>query len=90
MPRRPLYRSIYFWLNVLFVIVLIGLVVGSSSQSWYFIVAVAWIVLGVIVTRRARRSVPRPPNLFEDDFDRDFEKNFDRDFDKDDPDHSGR
>jgi hypothetical protein len=69
-PRRPFSlrnRSIYWWLNVIFVVVLLGLVFGAASQPWFFVVAVVWVTLGVFVTIRSRRNQPPPPNLFDDE-----------------------
>lgn len=66
-PRRPPnLRSLYFWLNVAFYVILLGLLFGASSQPWFFAVALAWMVTGVIVIRRSRRAGPPPPNLFDD------------------------
>lgn len=60
-------RSVYFWLNVGFVVVLVGLVLGASAQPWFLLVALAWVGIGVVVTARNRRGRPGPPNLFDDD-----------------------
>ncbi len=59
-------RSVYFWLNVGFVVVLIGLVLGASSQPWFIIVAVVWMAVGIYVIQKGRGSRPGPPNLFDD------------------------
>jgi hypothetical protein len=59
--------SVYFWLNIAFVVVLIGLVIGASSQPWFFAVAIVWMVVGVSVIQKGRRNRPGPPNLFDDD-----------------------
>jgi hypothetical protein len=69
-PRRTFSlknRSIYWWLNVIFVIVLLGLVFGAASQLWFFLVAIVWVALGVFVTIRFRRDQPPPPKLFDDE-----------------------
>ena len=69
-PRRPFSlrnRSIYWWLNVIFVIVLLGLFLGAASQPWFFVVAIVWVALGVFVTIRSRRNQPQPPRLFDDE-----------------------
>ena len=60
-------RTVSFWLNVGFVVVLVGLVVGASAQPWFFIVAIVWAGVGFWVTARSRRNRPGPPNLFDDD-----------------------
>jgi len=62
--RRP---SVYFWLNLGFVVVLVGLVLGAAVQPWFFVVAVAWAGVGFVVTARNRRDRPGPPNLFDDE-----------------------
>ncbi len=59
-------RSVYLWLNIAFVVVLIGLVIGASSQPWFFAVAIVWVAVGIVVTARNRRNRPGPPNLFDD------------------------
>ena len=60
-------KSVSFWLNVGFVVVLVGLVLGASAQPWFFVVAIAWAAVGFVVTARNRRNRPGPPNLFDDD-----------------------
>lgn len=68
-PGRPPRRgpSVYFWLNIAFVVVLIGLAIGASSQPWFFALAIVWMVVGVFVIQKGRRNRPGPPNLFDDD-----------------------
>ncbi|MET4782012.1 hypothetical protein [Glaciihabitans sp. UYNi722] len=68
--RRPFSlrnRSIYWWLNVIFVVVLLGMIFGAAAQPWFFVVAIVWMGLGVFVTVRARRNQPPPPRLFDDE-----------------------
>jgi fatty acid desaturase len=60
-------KSVYFWLNIGFVVVLVGLVLGASAQPWFLVVAVIWAVAGFVVTARNRRNRPGPPNLFDDE-----------------------
>ena len=60
-------RSVYWWLNVLFVAVLLGLIFGAASQAWFFVLSIVWIALGVFVTIRSRRHQPPPPRLFDDE-----------------------
>jgi hypothetical protein len=60
-------RSVFFWMNIAFVVVLIGLLFGASSQPWFFLVAIAWVAVGFVVTARNRRNRPGPPNLFDDE-----------------------
>ncbi len=60
-------RSVYFWLNVGFAVIVLGLLLGASDQPWYIIVAVVWIVVNVVVAVRSSRNQPPPPNLFEDE-----------------------
>jgi hypothetical protein len=62
--RRP---SVYFWLNLGFVVVLVGLVLGAAAQPWFFLVALGWVVVGFTVTARNRRNRPGPPKLFDDE-----------------------
>jgi hypothetical protein len=64
-PPNP-KRSLYFWLNIGFVVVLIGLVFGASSQPWFLAVAIVWMAVGVYVIQKGRRNRPGPPNLFDD------------------------
>lgn len=59
-------RSIHFWLNVGFAVIVAGLLFGASSQPWYLLVAVAWIIVNLVVALRSSRNQPPPPNLFED------------------------
>jgi len=59
--------SVYFWLNIAFVVVLLGLLLGASQQPWFFVVAIVWVGVGAYVTARNRRNRPGPPNLFDDD-----------------------
>jgi len=59
-------RSVYFWLNVGFAVVVAGLIFGASDQPWYIFVALAWIVLNLIIALRSGRNRPPPPNLFTD------------------------
>ena len=59
-------RSIYFWLNVGFAIVVLGLLFGASNQPWYIVIAVIWVVVNLVVALRSSRNGPKPPNLFED------------------------
>ena len=59
-------RSVYFWMNVGFVVVLAGLLLGASAQPWFFLVALAWVAVGFVVTARNRRNRPGPPSLFDD------------------------
>ena len=69
-PRSPTplaARSVYFWLNVGFVVVLLGLVFGAASETWFFLVAILWISVGIFVTVRARRNRPRQRGLFDDE-----------------------
>jgi hypothetical protein len=68
-PRRPFSlrnRSIYFWLNVGFAVVVLGLLFGAMNQPWFVVVALIWAVVNVVVAVRASRNQPRPPNLFDD------------------------
>lgn len=60
-------KSVYFWLNLGFVVVLIGLVLGASAQPWFLVVALVWVAVGFVVTARNRRNRPGPPSLFDDD-----------------------
>ncbi len=67
-PRRPFSlrtRSIYFWLNVGFAVVVLGLLFGAMNQPWFIVVALIWAVVNVVVAVRASRNQPPPPNLFE-------------------------
>jgi Flp pilus assembly protein TadB len=68
--RKPPFslrnRSIYFWLNVGFAVVVLGLLFGVSNQPWYLVIAVIWIVVNLVVVLRSSRNRPRPPNLFDD------------------------
>lgn len=59
-------RSVYFWLNVGFAVVVAGLLFGASDQPWYIFVAVAWLIVNLVVVLRSSRNQPPPPNLFED------------------------
>ncbi|MDQ1597017.1 MAG: hypothetical protein QOI70_441 [Microbacteriaceae bacterium] len=59
-------RSVYLWLNIAFGVVLLGLLLGASSQPWYLIVALAWMVTGFVLIERGRRNAPKPPSLFDD------------------------
>lgn len=59
-------RSVYFWLNIGFVVIVVGMLVGATNDSWFFVVAVLWIAISVVVAVRSSRNRPRPPNLFED------------------------
>ncbi len=67
-PRRPPFslrnRSIYFWLNAGFAIVVLGLLFGASDQPWYIVIAVVWVIVNLVVAVRSSRNRPRPPNLF--------------------------
>jgi hypothetical protein len=60
-------RSLYWWLNVGFAVIIIGLLFGQAGQAWFAVIAVIWLAINVAVTVRARRNSPPPPNLFEDD-----------------------
>jgi hypothetical protein len=64
-------KSVYFWLNLGFVVVLLGLLLGASAQPWFFVVGIAWVAVGFVVTARNRRNRPGPPNLFDHDRDDD-------------------
>ncbi len=64
-------RSVYFWLNLGFIVVLIGLVLGAAAQPWFIGVAIAWVTVGFVMTARNRHNRPGPPNLFDRDHDRD-------------------
>jgi hypothetical protein len=59
-------RSVYLWLNIAFGVVVLGLLLGASSQPWYLIVAVAWMITGFVLIERGRRNTPQPPSLFDD------------------------
>jgi hypothetical protein len=59
-------RSIYFWLNVGFAVVVAGLLFGFSGQPWYLVVAASWVIVNLVVAIRSSRNQPPPPNLFED------------------------
>jgi len=59
-------RSVYFWLNVGFAVVVAGLIFGASDQPWYIFVALAWVTVNLIVALRSGRNRPPPPNLFRD------------------------
>lgn len=68
-PRQPFTlrnRSIYFWLNVGFAVIVLGLLLGASNQPWYIVVAVIWVIVNVVVAVRSSRNQPPPPNLFDD------------------------
>jgi heme O synthase-like polyprenyltransferase len=68
-PRRPFSlrnRSIYFWLNVGFAVVVLGLLFGAMNQPWFIVVALIWGVVNIVVAVRASRHQPPPPNLFDD------------------------
>ncbi len=71
MQRRPRtafnFRSVYFWMNVAFFVVLLGLLLGAASQPWFMVVGVAWVVVGVVVVIRSRRNQPAAPNLFDNE-----------------------
>ena len=60
-------RSVYFWMNVTFFVVLLGLLLGAASQPWFMIVGVAWVIVGVVVVTRSRRNQPAAPNLFDNE-----------------------
>ncbi|CAN5593300.1 hypothetical protein BH09ACT4_BH09ACT4_01970 [soil metagenome] len=60
-------RSLYWWLNVGFAVIIIGLLFGQAGQAWFAVIAVVWLAINVVVTVRARRNSPPPPNLFDDD-----------------------
>jgi hypothetical protein len=67
--RRPFSlrnRSVSFWLNVGFAVVVLGLLLGASNQPWFIVVGVVWIVVNLIVVIRSSRNQPPPPNLFDD------------------------
>jgi uncharacterized ion transporter superfamily protein YfcC len=59
-------RSVYFWLNVGFVVIILGMLIGASDQTWFFFVAIVWIAVSVVVVIRNGRNRPKPPNLFDD------------------------
>jgi hypothetical protein len=59
-------RSVYLWLNIAFGVVVLGLLLGASSEPWYLVVAVAWMVTGFVLIERGRRNAPKPPSLFDD------------------------
>jgi hypothetical protein len=68
--RRPFSlrnRSIYFWLNVGFVVVIICLLLGAANQLWFVGLAVIWVGVGLFAALRNGRNSPPPPNLFDDD-----------------------
>lgn len=60
-------RSLYWWLNVGFAVIIIGLLFGQAGQAWFAVIAIVWLGVNVAVTVRARRNSPPPPNLFDDD-----------------------
>jgi hypothetical protein len=67
-PRQPFSlrnRSIYFWLNVGFAVIVLGLLFGASDQPWYIVVAIVWVAVNVVVFVRSTRNQPPPPNLFD-------------------------
>ena len=67
--RRPFSlrdRSVYFWLNVGFAVIVIGMLIGASDQTWFFFVAIVWIAVSVVVVIRTGRNRPKPPSLFDD------------------------
>jgi hypothetical protein len=72
-PQRPARkpfslrnRSIYFWLNVGFAVIVIGLLFGAMNEPWFVVVGLIWAVVNVVVAVRASRNQPPPPNLFDD------------------------
>jgi hypothetical protein len=71
-------RSVYLWLNIAFGVVVLGLLLGASSEPWYLVVAVAWMVTGFVLIERGRRNAPKPPSLFDDENDDDEHDETDR------------
>jgi hypothetical protein len=59
-------RSVYLWLNIAFGVVVLGLLLGASSEPWFLVVAVAWMITGFVTVARGRRNAPRPPSLFDE------------------------
>jgi hypothetical protein len=64
--REPT-RAIAVFLNVAFVVVLIGILAGASSQPWFLVFAIAWMAVGGYFLQKNRRSRPAPPKLFDDE-----------------------
>jgi hypothetical protein len=60
-------RAIRVFLNIAFAVVLIGILLGASSQPWFLVVAIVWMLVGGYFLHRSRRSHPGPPNLFDDE-----------------------
>ena len=60
-------RAIRVFLNIAFAVVLIGILVGASSQPWFLVVAIVWMAVGGYFLQRSRRNRPGPPNLFDDE-----------------------
>jgi hypothetical protein len=59
--------AITVFLNIAFAVVLIGILVGASSQPWFLVVAIVWMAVGGYFLQRSRRNRPGPPNLFDDE-----------------------
>ena len=60
-------RAVAVFLNVAFVVVLVGILAGASSQPWFLVIAIVWVAVGGYFLQKNRRSRPAPPNLFDDE-----------------------
>lgn len=67
-PRRRFNpRSLSFWMNIAFYVILAGVLFGAASEPWFTVVGIVWAGIGIFLISKSRRNQPRQPTLFEDE-----------------------